>query len=69
VRSLVRFKGILYGAGVLFALLAAVPFIDRNPERRWRHRPVAMALLAVLVVVLIALTALMAATTPEAHLG
>lgn len=33
--------------------LAALPFVDRNPERHWRHRPIAVGLggLAVLAVV------------------
>jgi quinol-cytochrome oxidoreductase complex cytochrome b subunit len=65
----VGLKGILYGTGALFAVLAAVPFIDRNPERRWRRRPVAMAGLIAAVLLLVALTALMAATTPAEHLG
>lgn len=62
-------KGILYGWGALFVVLAAVPFVDRNPERRWRQRPVAMACLLAVVLVLVALTALTAATTPTEHLG
>src|SRR5262249_177708 len=31
-------SGILWGGGVLFALLVAVPFLDRNPRRYWRQR-------------------------------
>ena len=62
-------KGILWGTSVLFALLLSVPFIDRNPQRWWRKRPVAMAALAVVLITLIVLTILMAATTPAQHLG
>jgi ubiquinol-cytochrome c reductase cytochrome b subunit len=62
-------SGILWGTGVLFALLVAVPFIDRRPERRWRRRPVAMALGVLVIAVLIVLTVLEAVTTPAEHLG
>ena len=48
----VGLSGILWGAGVLFALLVALPFIDRRPERRWRKRPVAI-ILGLLVVLFI----------------
>jgi ubiquinol-cytochrome c reductase cytochrome b subunit len=61
--------GILYGAGLLFVLLAAVPFIDRKPARSWRARPVAVTLGAGVLVAIIVLTALTAFTTPAAHLG
>ena len=60
---------ILWGGVALFALLFAVPFIDRNPKRSWRARPVAMTLGALVLVALIVLTILMAFTTPAAHLG
>lgn len=61
--------GILWGAGVLFALLVAVPFLDRNPRPSWRHRPIAMTLGALVLVVIIVLTILEAVTTPAQHLG
>ncbi len=61
-------SGILYGGGVLFLLLTAVPFVDRNPNRLWRRRPVAMLLGLLVLVVLTALTILMAFTTQKAHL-
>jgi len=61
--------GILYGGGALFALLAMLPFIDRNPERSWRRRPVAMGLGLLVLVAIVALTFLMLTTTPETHLG
>ncbi len=65
----VGLKGILYGACTLFALLAAVPFVDRHPERRWQHRPVAMACLAAVILILVTLTILMAVTSTTQHLG
>jgi ubiquinol-cytochrome c reductase cytochrome b subunit len=60
---------ILWGSGVLFALLAAVPFIDRGPERRWRKRPVAIALAALILILIVVLTILAAVTTAAEHLG
>jgi ubiquinol-cytochrome c reductase cytochrome b subunit len=62
-------SGILWGAGILFALLIAVPFIDRRPERRWRKRPVAITLGALVLLVIVVLTILEAVTTPAEHLG
>jgi quinol-cytochrome oxidoreductase complex cytochrome b subunit len=64
----VGLKGILYGTGGLFVLLAAIPFIDRSPKRLWRKRPVAMVCLLA-VVFLAVLKVLMATTTPAQHLG
>ena len=61
--------GILYGGGALFALLVALPFIDRNPNRYWRRRPVAMALGLLVLLVLATLTVLMAFTATQTHLG
>ena len=60
---------ILYGGGALFLLLIALPFVDRNPHRYWRHRPVAMAIGLLVLLAVAALTILMAFTTPETHLG
>ena len=62
-------KGILYGTGVLFGLLFALPFVDRNPKRWWRKRPVAITIAGLVVVALIALTIMEALTTPASHLG
>ena len=62
-------SGILYGGGALFLLLMIVPFVDRNPNRSWRRRPVAMTLGLLVVLTLVALTVLMLFTTPETHLG
>jgi ubiquinol-cytochrome c reductase cytochrome b subunit len=62
-------NGILWGSGGLFALLALVPFVDRNPERRWRRRPIAMICLLVVLSTLVVLTVLTSVTTPAQHLG
>jgi len=62
-------SGILYGGGVLFVLLIALPFVDRNPHRYWRHRTLAMVLAVTVLLAVAALTVLMAFTTPKTHLG
>ena len=64
----VGLSGIVWGAGVLFALLIAVPFVDRSPRRYWRTRPVAIALGVAVLAALIVLTLLMAFTSPAEHL-
>lgn len=61
--------GIVYGSAGLFVLLIIVPFVDRNPARHWRKRPVAMTLAALVLVAIAILTILMAFTTTETHLG
>ena len=65
----VGLSGILYGGGALFLLLTILPFVDRNPRRSWRQRPVAMGVAVFVVVTLVSLTILMAFTTPQTHLG
>jgi len=65
----VGLTGILWGAGALFALLVAVPFIDRNPRRYWRQRPIAMLLGAIVLLALIVMSILEVFTTPAQHLG
>ncbi len=62
-------SGILIGGGALFLLLAALPFVDRNPQRYWRRRPVAMSLGLLLLLILGALTVLMLFTTAKTHLA
>jgi hypothetical protein len=54
---------------VLFAILIAVPFIDRSPERYWRRRPVAMGIAGGILIALIVLTLLVTMTSPAQHLG
>ena len=62
-------NGILFGEMAFFGVLVILPFIDRNPERYWRKRPVAMALALAVLVIMIALTVLMAVTPAKQHLG
>jgi ubiquinol-cytochrome c reductase cytochrome b subunit len=61
-------KAILWGSIVLFALLVAVPFLDRSPQRSLRKRPVAAVILAVVLAVYVALTLITAFTSSSAHL-
>ncbi len=62
-------NAIVYGEAVFFGLLVIVPFVDRNPERFWRRRPVAMTLLALVLVVIIVLTIMLKFVPAEVHLG
>ena len=65
----VGLPGILYGGGALFILLFLLPFVDRNPQRHWRRRPVAMALGGLVLLIVATLTVLMMFTTAKTHLG
>lgn len=65
----VGLKGILWGTAALFALLIAVPFVDRGPERYWRRRPIATAIGIVVILLIVVLTVLMAISTPAQHLA
>ena len=69
LENLFGLKAILVGSGALFGLLAAVPFIDRNPNRWWRRRPVAMVALALVITALVVLTILTGVTPPATHIG
>jgi len=62
-------SAILWGSVVLFAVLAAVPFLDRSPTRGWRRRPVATSLLVIAFAIIVALTLATVLTTPAEHLG
>lgn len=64
----VGLPGILYGELAFFALLIVLPFVDRNPNRYWRRRPLAMVLGLALVLTLATLTLLMAITPAQQHL-
>lgn len=61
-------SGILYGGGTLFLLLVILPFVDRNPNRLWSRRPVAMAIGGLCLLALVVLTILMAFTETQTHL-
>ena len=65
----VGLPGILYGELAFFGLLVILPFIDRNPNRYWRRRPVAMTVALAVVVVMVALTVLLGVTPTKQHLG
>ena len=62
-------SAIVWGELVFFAILAILPFADRNKKRAWRQRPVAITLGVVLLVVLVALSVIMALTPTQNHLG
>jgi len=61
-------NAILWGTIALLALLVAVPFIDRRPERRWRKRPVALGLAAAVLLAIAVLTYVTATTSAVEHL-
>lgn len=61
-------SGILYGGGALFLLLTILPFVDRNPNRLWSRRPVAMAIGGLCLLAIVVLTILMAFTETQTHL-
>jgi ubiquinol-cytochrome c reductase cytochrome b subunit len=61
-------QAILWGEAAFFAILAAVPFIDRSRERSWRRRPLSMSLAAALVVALAVLSVLMVVLPRGEHL-
>ena len=65
----VGLKGILWGSTALFGLLAAVPFIDRNPQRWWRRRPAAMVAMAVVLGIMTFLSFVTLFTNAAEHLG
>lgn len=57
----------IVGLGLVIAVgLFGLPFLDRNPKRHPRNRPVATAVMSLIVVGLIFLTLQAAVTTPEA---
>lgn len=60
---------IIYGELIFFGLLAIVPFVDRGPQRYWRHRPVAMTALALFLVALVVLTIMLKFMAAKNHLG
>ena len=60
---------ILYGELGFFGILMALPFVDRNPKRHWRRRPVAMVFGVLFVLTIIVLTILMGVTPAKQHLG
>ena len=69
LQNWVGLSGILWGGIILFALLIALPFVDRNSRRYWRQRPLAIGIGALVLAAIIILTVLGAITTPAQHLG
>lgn len=61
-------EAILWGTIAFFALLVAVPFVDRRAERHWRKRPLALALAAAVLLAIIVLTYVTATTSSVEHL-
>lgn len=61
-------SAIVWGEVVFFVILVIVPVVDRNPNRLWRRRPVAMISGLVVALAVIVLTVLMAITPTEVHL-
>ncbi|MBI2708107.1 MAG: cytochrome bc complex cytochrome b subunit [Actinobacteria bacterium] len=68
LENLFGLKAILIASVALFALLAAVPFVDRGPNRWWRRRPVAMIAATVVVITLVVLTLMTLVTPAASHL-
>ena len=62
-------SAIMWGELAFFAILVILPFADRNENRAWRQRPVAMTLAAVLLLALVALSVIMNLTPAKNHLG
>ena len=62
-------SAILWAVLVLFALLVAVPFLDRGPERHWRRRPFMMAGMVVVVGAMVVLTVLALLGSGAEHVG
>ncbi|WBP85106.1 cytochrome b N-terminal domain-containing protein [Kitasatospora cathayae] len=51
----------------LFALIIAVPFLDRGPRRRWQERKVSMGIALVLLAALVAITVEVWINNPKGH--
>lgn len=62
-------RGLFWAPVVLFLLLAAVPFIDRRPERRPGRRRWVMATVLAIGAGWAVLTVMVAVAAPAAHLG
>ena len=67
LENLVGLAGVLYGTIGVFGTLALFPFIDRGEEGHPLKRPLAMALLAVLVITLVVLSVMGYLSPPVVH--
>jgi len=65
----VGLEGLIWAPVVIFLLLAALPFLDRSPERRPGRRKWVMGSALVLFAVLSVFTVMVAVSGPAAHLG
>lgn len=61
-------SAIFWSGGALFALLVALPFLDRGPARHWRQRRLVLALGALVVATVVVLSLLTLLTSAETHL-
>ncbi|MBL0886179.1 cytochrome b [Myceligenerans indicum] len=61
-------SAILWGSGALFALLVLLPFVDRNPRRSWRDRPVVMSVAALVLVAIVTLSIIAIFSAAETHI-
>ena len=62
-------SAILWAVLVLCALLVAVPFLDRGPERHWRRRPFMTAGMLLVVATMVVLTMLALFGSGAEHVG
>lgn len=65
----VGIEGLIWAPVVIFLLLAALPFLDRSPERRPGRRKWVMGSALLLFAVLSVFTVMVAVSGPAAHLG
>jgi len=58
---------IAYILGGVFLLILLTPFLDRSPRRRWKDRPVAMGVAALVLLALLAVTVEVWINNPKGH--
>lgn len=68
LEDLFGLKGLVGGMGIFFALLAAVPFLDRSPYLHWSKRKLTLSIGALVFVALIGLAAYSRLRPPAVHL-
>ncbi len=61
--------GLIFSQLAFFVLLLALPFLDRNPQRFWRRRPIVMIVALIVVFTMIVLTLLVPFLPPALHLA
>ena len=60
---------LLWAPGILFGILALIPFVDRSPYRSPARRKVFIAIGAVVAVAAVLLVAYALVTAPQSHIG